>query len=44
MGFFKARSRSCKKTPKLHLLNSDIESEHKIDRSTKEYIKSGIWQ
>ena len=31
-------------TPKLYLLNSDTESEHKIDRPTKEYFKSGVWQ
>ena len=31
-------------TPKLYLLNSDTESEYKIDKSIKEYIKSGIWQ
>ena len=31
-------------TSKLYLLNSDTESEHKIECSTKEYIKSGLWQ
>ena len=31
-------------TPKLYLLNSDTESEHKTESSTKEYIKSGLWQ
>ena len=31
-------------TPKLNLLNSDKESDLKIDKSTKEHIKSGVWQ